>query len=258
MLYKTLLVKETSDSMTLTLNRMDHQNSINIALLNEINFALDAAEEKLSCRVVILEGQEGLFCTGMDFKEMYPLLEDPEKIRAWTTLYMSTLKRFTITSKIIISKVNGKVIAGGMGLVAASDFVIATPNSTFKLTEALWGLMPAMVAPFLIRRVGTHQAYKMALTCQTMTATQASELHLIDELNDQPDETINQLLQRFIRLDNHIVQELKVYFKKMWIITESMEKTAIDTTTHFLMIPEVKKKIQNFVEHHQLPWEKNQ
>jgi polyketide biosynthesis enoyl-CoA hydratase PksH len=253
--FQTLIVKDAVDSITIKLNRLDQQNSINMQMLNEIHIVLDSAEQRPECHMVVLEGNTDIFCAGMDFKEMSSFMLDPTQIHAWTAHYMATLKRLASIPKIIVTKVEGKVIAGGVGLVAASDYVIVTDTATFKLTEALWGLLPAMVAPYLVRRIGPHQAYSMALTCKTLIAEEAYRIHLADELNDKPEESIAKLLQRFSRLEDVTIRELKSYFRKMWIVNDNMDSMAIDTTTRLLLKPNVQAKIRNFIEHHKLPWE---
>lgn len=254
MAFQTLIVKDTPDYFTLTLNRLDQQNSISMEMLDEIHIILDQAEKLPHCRMIVLQGTPDIFCSGMDLKEMSSRLDDPAKIHAWTAHYMATLKRLATSPKIIVAKIEGKVIAGGVGLAAASDHVVVTDTATFKLTEALWGLLPAMVLPFLIRRIGPQQAYNMALTGRTMNAQQAYAVQLADELNDKPEEYIADFLQRIKRVDEATIKEMKLYFRKMWIVNDNMESTAIDTTTRLLLKTQVQTKIRNFIDNHKLPW----
>ena len=90
-----------------------------------------------------------------------------------TQMYMDTLRRITLFSKVVISCVDGQVLAGGVGLVACSDLVIATSKAEFGLSEALWGLLPAMVLPYLIRKVGVQKAYFMTLTTIRISVEEA-------------------------------------------------------------------------------------
>ncbi len=256
---ETLSLKETNDCITLTLNRVQQKNAINSMMLQELNRILDYAEEKKHCRLIILEGQEGFFCTGMDFQELtkkFPT-SDSAGFHHWTSQYMATLKRFATTSKVIVASVDGAVIAGGVGLAAASDLVIATKRSSFKLSEALWGLLPSMVAPYLIRRIGFQKTYALSLTCQTVEAQEAHSFHLIDVLTDNPHEAIQEILRRVSRLEITTVSNLKAYFRKLWIINESMENAAVDMTTTLLSDPIAQAKIMDFIERGRssLPWE---
>jgi polyketide biosynthesis enoyl-CoA hydratase PksH len=168
---------------------------------------------------------------------------------------MEMLKRLTLIPKVIISKVDGKVIAGGIGLAAASDLVIATPRSQFSLSEALWGLLPCSVIPYLIRRVGYQPAYKMTLTTLPISAIDAYRIHLVDELTDTPDDSIRKLKPRLIRLSDTTILTMKQYFRKMWLITEAMEDVAVSEFSKLISQPTVRENIRNFVEYGQFPWE---
>lgn len=255
--FQTLIVKEANNSVTLTINRLQNQNSIDSILLEEINQVLDDIEKKPDCRVVILEGQAGIFCTGMDFNEIseLSLVGNEEEINLWAFRYQNTLKRFASISKVMVAKIDGKVLAGGMGLAAACDLVIASKQATFCLPETLWGLLPAMIAPYLIRRIGFQKTYAMALTSYTIPANEALAMHLIDELSENLEESLQRLQKRLIRLEESTVTNLKIYFKKMWILSEEMEDLALKEIKHLMLDPTIQTNIRNFVMHHQLPWE---
>ncbi len=248
--FETILVKEEPRSITITLNRLERKNSINQTLLHEISQVIDHAEQIETCRAVILEGQNGLFCTGMDFNEAANggnLLDDQ---------YMTLIKRFTLMPKVVIAKLDGSVMAGGMGIVAACDLVVSTPRSTFSLPEALWGLLPANVLPFLIRRVGFQKAYVLTLTTSTIQATEAKSINLVDELSENIDEAIRKLMLRLVRLEDQTILDMKDYFRKMWLINEAMEQTAIQELARLINEPRIINNIKNFVDHHKFPWEK--
>lgn len=255
--YETLLVTETfKGCVTITLNRPTHRNTINAQLLKEFHQVLDQVEKNSTCRVLILSGQPGFFCTGMDFQEMSQAsFRSKEDAIRWASHYMSLLKRFALSSKIIIAHVEGEVTAGGVGLVAASDMVIAHTNSQFTLSEALWGLLPANVLPYLIRRVGFQKAYLMTLTTQKMLANEALACHLVDEVSDQPHELIRRHLLRLIRLDERTIYDLKTYFRKLWMIDETMEQAAIEELARLIQEPRIQSNIKNFVEQKKFPWE---
>src|ERR1051325_4364935 len=110
--FKTLIAKENAHSLTLTIHRPEQKNSISRQLLHEINLALDYALTKHTCRMIILEGHHDLFCSGLDYNDLITIGSAPEreKIHGWSKLYMGTLKRFTTIPKLILSKVEGKVI----------------------------------------------------------------------------------------------------------------------------------------------------
>jgi polyketide biosynthesis enoyl-CoA hydratase PksH len=216
----------------------------------------DRVEGDRSYRFIVLQGENNFFCTGMDFSEQvqrsqeHLLLEND-----FSAGYMNLLKRFTSTSKIIVSLLDGQVLAGGVGLVAASDIVISTSRTQFGLSEALWGLLPACVTPFLIRRVGFQKAYFMTLTTQNFTAAEAHQIGLVDELTNNLNDSLRRFTLRLNRVQEETIKDLKAYFRKMWIVTEAMENEAVAEINRLIKKPQVQANIKNFVEHQQLPWE---
>ncbi|HEY3366502.1 MAG TPA: enoyl-CoA hydratase-related protein [Symbiobacteriaceae bacterium] len=254
MYYETLLVRKGDARITITLNLLAKRNSISNRLIKELNEVLDQAERDASCRMVILEGQKGVFCTGMDFEEVVSG-DKGAGGSGLTYRYMETLRRLSLIPKVVIARVEGQVMAGGVGLAAASDLVVASPESQFSLSEALWGLLPSMVIPYLIRRVGFQQAYSMTLTTLPVSAREALAVHLVDDVSENLDESIQRLSSRLVRLEEHTIANMKRYFRRMWMITEEMEQAAAAETTRLVASPVVQQNIANYVNHKLFPWE---
>lgn len=253
-----LNIKEIDQTLVLTIDRLANQNCLNLGVLDELHKALDQAEQNPNCILIILEGQPGFFCTGMDFHEIVSWQQDPDfqqKIHAWTSSYIQLLHRFTTIPKVIAAVVDGKAIGGGVGLAAACDYVIATENSQFRLTEVLWELLPAMVAPYLIRRIGFQKAYEMTLTARSVSAGEAQQLHLVDEISQNKEESLTEFTRRISRLKNSTIQNFKTYFKGLWVIDERMESNAIRETSGLLQQESVKKNIQEFIMYGRTPWQ---
>jgi len=222
-------------------------------MMQGLQDALDEAEADHECRVVVLAGQKHFFCTGMDFVESSQS-SVPTETHAGAE-YMALLKRLASCGKIVIANVDGAVLAGGMGLAAASDLVVATPESTFGLPEALWGLLPANVMPFLIRRVGFQPAYRLTLTTETISAAEAWRIGLVDTLTEKPDDEIRRALLRLGRLDEQTILDAKAYFKKMWLFDHAMEQDAVAELSRLMQTERVQINIRNYVEHQKFPWE---
>lgn len=253
--YKTIIVEDIPQGRSITLNRVENRNSINALLLEELHQELDQVEKNAAFKLIILKGQQGLFCTGMDFQEVVQNLSTIDTSSQFASSYQNLLKRFTTLPKIIISVVDGQVMAGGVGLVAASDLVIATSKSQFTLSEALWGLLPANVLPYLIRRIGFQKSYLMTLATQTMCASDALIFHLIDELSDEPEAILRKYILRFARLNEQTIRDIKNFFRKLWIVDEKMEQTAIQELTRLIKEPRIQNNIKQFVESGKFPWE---
>lgn len=258
--YRTILVNETPGIVTVTINRLEKRNSINLEFLKELNQALDKAERDPACKMVVLQGQQGFFCTGMDFEAALDMEgecagNDPSMRSLPGFQYIETIRRLTSIPKIVLARVDGQAMAGGIGLVAGSDLAISTPRSQFSLSEALWGLLPAMVLPYLIRRVGYQVAYRMTITTLPMSPPEALAVHLVDEVCEDPDIRIRQWWQRIKRLEIGTLGAIKQYFQKMWIITDQMEELAVLETSRRMADAGVRSNIRNFIDQGKFPWE---
>jgi polyketide biosynthesis enoyl-CoA hydratase PksH len=256
MQFATIILQEAPRQLIVTISRPHRGNSINSTLIHELGSALDLAERLPECRTVVIEGAPGLFCTGLDFQEAATNseVETTETVRI--SEYMLLLKRFTLSSKVIVCRLDGKVIAGGVGLVAASDIVLSTERTELSLSEALWGLLPCCVIPFLIRRVGFQKAYLMTLTTKPISAREAHAIHLVDELTDHLDEALRKLTLRLNLLDDKIIVDMKRYFQKMGGITPEIEQAATTEFARLAAQPHVHQNIANYVTRGVFPWER--
>ncbi|MCT7356887.1 enoyl-CoA hydratase-related protein [Streptomyces sp. 15-116A] len=214
----------------------------------ELRGALDAAETDQDCRAVVLAGRPGVFCTGMDLRGA---LDDDHAPQEFAAL----LRRLTLVPRVVVAEVDGQVSGGGVGLVAAADLVHATPRSSFGLPEALWGLLPCVVLPYLARRIGPGRATTMALTTRPLDAAEACARGLVDEVGDQPDAWLAQLLVRLERIDARTLDAAKRYAAELWPVTEETGRLAARAFERLLTGPVARERLTGFVTTGRLPWE---
>jgi len=250
--FKTLRVNVESGVVSAMIDRKENRNSINRLLINELTQLLDVIERQSEIKILVISGGNGVFCTGMDFDEAVAT-SSPSKENF--SEYMTLLKRFTTTSKVLVAKIEGQVLAGGVGVAAACDLVLATPESQLCLSELLWGLVPAMVMPFLIRRIGPQAAYRMALTTETLSAEEAGRLGLVDIVDLDLNAALKRISRRLLRLDSGAVENLKLFVREMWIISEPMEELAVSESFRIGSSPLVRQNLERFIRHKQFPWE---
>jgi polyketide biosynthesis enoyl-CoA hydratase PksH len=243
---RTLSVRRAGKLATLTLDRPDAHNAIDRTMLNELHAVLDAVEADPGIRALVIEGKPGLFCTGLDF--MAPSNSGGE-IEESARLYFRALRRFTTIPKFIITRIEGRVQAGGVGLVAASDFALASPDATFRLPEVLIGMIPANVLPFLVRRTGTHKAYLLSLTADQLDATRAREIGLIDEVSPALDTAQRRLLIRMDRIPEKTIASLKQYMALMFPLGSDVEDLAVAQVAGLLRDPASATRVRELMHH---------
>ena len=258
MTYETIQVDEQEDVLSITIDRLADNNTINSTLINELLEVIEDADDLI--KVIIVQGKDGVFCTGMDFKQFVGEQGNFSKASAheFSSQYMQLLSTFATTNKIIVAKLDGKVLAGGTGLVAAADIVYSSPRTTFSLSESLWGLLPANVMPYLIRRAGFQMAYRMTITTETINAQTAQECHLVNEILEHIDEQLAAKLIRIRRLQSETIADLKAYFNSLNGVTEDNQKLAINTLAELIINPRVQENLGNFVKHELFPGANNE
>jgi polyketide biosynthesis enoyl-CoA hydratase PksH len=256
MAYETIHVATLEQSLRITLNRPSQQNALTDLMLKELHAALDLAERSPACRLVVIQGSNCVFCTGMDIEEA-TASEQRGDSTPRSSHFFNLLRRFTVTPRVVVSLVDGRATGGGVGLAAASDFVFATERAQFGLPEALWGLLPCSVAPFFLRRVGFQLPYSMTLSTLPVNAQRAERLGLIDEICGDPNIPLQRLAARVTKLNESTIAAVKRYFSQLYPITEKVEAEALSEFDRLFSSPSVQQAFAKFTGiHRSWPWER--
>jgi methylglutaconyl-CoA hydratase len=136
-------------------------------------------------RAVVLTGAGSAFCAGMDLSEMSAASREENAWEIWqedAVLYRDLVEKMLRFPKPIIAAVNGPAMAGGLGLVLASDLAIATSRASFGLPEPRRGLVAGIVSPLLVFRIGAARAAQMLLTARVFDATAALYMGVFQEI----------------------------------------------------------------------------
>lgn len=178
-----LQVEQRGAATWLWLNRPEVRNALNDGILDGIAGALDGLQKDPACRVVVLAGRGQAFCAGGDLSRMEKgATLTKARSRKEAARFAGLLYRLHTCPKPIVARVHGAAFAGGMGLVAAADLVVAAEEAEFCLPEVRIGLVPAMISPYIVRALGEQQARRYVLTGERLSATEAHRLGLVHEL----------------------------------------------------------------------------
>ncbi len=183
----------------LWLNRPQVRNALDEALTTALGAALTKLAKDAGTRAVVLAGRGQAFCAGGDLSRMEKAARFTQaKARKDAARFAKLLYAIHTFPKPVIARVHGPAFAGGMGLVAASDLVVASDSAEFCLPETRIGLVPAMISPYLVRAMGEQQARRFMLTGERMSARDALRLGFAHECvaHDALDETIARLGER--------------------------------------------------------------
>lgn len=235
------------------LDSSDEDNIINRDFLLEFDKALDSSNENV--RVVIIRSNKKTFCSGMDFK--YVVDKKKESYKEFADFYQRILLRIRNNTYPVISLITGDVTAGGLGIVAASDIVIATDNTGFMLSEALFGLSPSVIMPFLIERMGIKKARFLSLTAKKIGADEALRIGLVDDVTSLSgiDKTLQNYIKRILSLNPQALKKVKEYTDILSVLSfEERLKVASENLSDTLNDNTLINSIKEFMEGSPLPW----
>ncbi|MGB1287474.1 MAG: enoyl-CoA hydratase/isomerase family protein [Aggregatilineales bacterium] len=174
--FETLLVKIDAMTAYVTLNRPETRNAMNYKMVTELYDLFTMLKDNQDIRAVVLSGADGTFCSGGDIKEMRA---NPVPARESGGNLDAMLRACNQASQVVIARVEGAAMGGGLGLLCVSDVAIASEDTKFALPEVRLGVAPAFISPFVLQRMGLTRARELMLTGRRFTGTQAYEYGLI-------------------------------------------------------------------------------
>ena len=185
MTYCTLIVSEENGVLSVTLNRPDVHNAFNDELIAEAIGVFGAINAKTPLRAVVLRSDGANFCAGADLNWMSRMVSytREENIRDSSQL----AKMYALINECpvpVVGRVQGAAIGGGVGLVAVCDIAIAMRSSKFGLSEVKLGILPAVISPYVIAKIGESHARALFLTGERFDAERALRIGLVHRLAD--------------------------------------------------------------------------
>ena len=182
MQYATLEVAFSERVATITLNRPEVRNAFNEAMIAELTDAFEQFDTREDVRAIVLAANGAAFCAGADLNWMKKMasFSDAEN-HADARRLADMLAAVYRCSKPVIARVSGDAYAGGVGLVAASDIVVAAEGARFCLSEARLGLIAATIAPYVVRALGERASRRYFTTAEQFDCTTALRLGLVHE-----------------------------------------------------------------------------
>lgn len=259
MSYRTIQVRWQAPICFIQFDRLEANNTINDCLIAECHAVLSACVDRPAgatpITVVVLEGAPEVFCSGADFQAMHAALAagthgdwGPESLYdLWLQLATGPF--------VTVAHVRGKVNAGGMGFVAASDIVLADQTTQFSLSELLFGLFPACVLPFLIRRIGFQRAHYLTLMTRPFSVQEAHAWGLVDDYEADSASLLRKHLLRLRRLAGPSIGRYKRYMHALTDLVQQARPLALAANREMFSDPDTLRGIVRFVEKGKFPWE---
>ena len=192
-------------------------NSFPSHLLAELTQVFNQLNEQENVHVIILKSEgEKAFCAGASFDELLAV-DTIEKGTTFFSGFANVINAMRTSQKIIIGRIHGKTVGGGVGLAAACDYTFATQAASIKLSELAIGIGPFVIEPAVSRKIGVPAMSEMTLEAETWkTASWAHHQKLFTQLFDTIEEMDQALFQFVKTLSSYNPQGLQEMKKVMW------------------------------------------
>lgn len=167
----------------ITLSRPEKRNAFNRELAQRITEAFQEAARDTAVRGVLLQAEGPAFCAGADLAYLQSLQNYSAEENLHDSRTIAAMYKVVYTlPKPVACAVQGPALAGGAGLASVCDYVVAAPEATFGYTEVRIGFIPAIVSYFLVRRIGRAKAAPLLLSGRIITAPEALDLGIVQEV----------------------------------------------------------------------------
>jgi methylglutaconyl-CoA hydratase len=206
----------------LTLNRAEVRNALNDRFLEELAAWAEGFRERAeqgSIRGVVLRGAGKVFCAGADVTWMSKTVRFTEQENIRDATAMS--RTFALLNELpvpLIGRVHGAALGGGSGLAAVCDIVVAEEQAVFGFTEVKLGIVPAVISPFVLPKIGRSAARELFLTGARFTAQRAKEIGLVHSVvpMSQIDETVESYVREILTAGPEAVATAKSLIAQVW------------------------------------------
>jgi len=236
-----------------TLNRPEVRNAFNEGLISELQDVFTKLSEDDHCRVIVLQANGKSFCAGADLNWMKSMTNFT-KVENIADSRKMALMLNTIYScpKPVIAKVQGDAYAGGVGLASVCDILIASTQVRFCISEAKLGLLPATIAPYVIRALGEQASRRYFVTAEVFTAAHGKEIGFVHELVDPDalDSKVDEVCQAILNNGSMAVMACKKIVRDIsqQAITASLLEDTVERIATIRTSDEAQARMKAFLE----------
>ncbi|TDJ04981.1 MAG: enoyl-CoA hydratase/isomerase family protein [Deltaproteobacteria bacterium] len=209
---------DSSGVVLLTLNRPKARNALNPELIEELTKTFQELDLNDDVRLIVLTGAGDVFCAGADLKDWKDSKNLSKSQNFESSLRLASMfKTINDCQKPVIAKVNGHAIGGGVGLLAVCDYVIASSKAKIGMPEVHLGLIPAVISPYVIAKIGETNARAYFLSGIIFFAEKAETLGLVHDVihPDKLGAETSQVVKQFLKAGPVALREAKILIKNL-------------------------------------------
>lgn len=256
--FTSILAEADKGYARVTLNRPDRRNAFDACMVEELCEVFTALGQDHSVRAIVLTGRGPTFCAGVDLRWMRAdrSVSTPEA-RQDAERLLAMFRTIDDCPCPVIGCVQGAVYGGGIGLIAACDIAVAVASATFAFSEVRLGLVPAVIAPFVLVKVGNSFVRRFCLTGEPFSASTAQDSGLIHDVVEPAalDAHVASLAEQITHLAPQAVRDTKALFRRLHHLSqEERWKTCVEGNVRARLSPEAQEGIRAFRERRTPNW----
>jgi methylglutaconyl-CoA hydratase len=243
-----------------TMNRPEVFNAFNEAMIAELGQAFEQLSADPAVRLIVLAGSGKAFSAGADLQWMKRAAEATQAANLEDARrFAAMLQRIAECPKPTLARVQGLALGGGVGLAAACDIALATPDAKFAVSEARFGILPAVIGPYVINAVGPRQARRLALTASRIPASEALALGLVQEVVEDIDAALERWIAELLLNGPGALGEIKALFAQLEVgpITPAVRELTAQTIARVRMGDEAREGFAAFLAKRPAAWVPN-
>ncbi len=243
----------------ITMSRADVFNAFDEDMITELDNAFGQLAVDDGVRAIVLAGDGKHFSAGADLKWMQ---RASEATREWNLAdarrFAAMLSKIDSCPKPTLARVQGAALGGGTGLVCACDIAIGADNASFSASEAKFGIIPAVIGPYLINAVGKRQARRLALTTTRIRAAEAHALGLLQQVAslEELDSTVDATLGELLNGGPNAQREIKALFAQLEVgpVSEEVRELTAQTISRVRGTDEAREGFAAFLGKRAAKW----
>jgi methylglutaconyl-CoA hydratase len=240
------------------MNRPDLRNAFDGLMITELRRVLFDLRSVDAVRVVVLGGRGPAFCAGADLQWMKAMAsftreENLREAQALADLFFTVYE----SPKPIVARVHGAALGGGAGLVAASDIPVAALGTQFGFTEVRLGILPAVISPYVIGKIGEAAARELFLTGERFEAVRAVEIGLIRSAvpEDDLDAAVEGRVKELLQAGPRAIAEAKALIREVaWRRVEDVQRYTVERIAEIRTTTEGQEGMRAFLEKRKPYW----
>jgi methylglutaconyl-CoA hydratase len=258
--YQTLSLTTRAPGVAqITMSRPAVFNAFDEAMIGELDAAFAQVIADDSVRVIVLAGEGRHFSAGADLQWMQ---RASTASREWNLQdarrFAGMLWRIASSPKPVVARIQGAALGGGVGLACTCDVAVAADNASFSVSEAKFGILPAVIGPYVTNAVGKRQALRLALTTSRIGAAEALAMGLVHQVTtlDGLDAAVDVAVKDLLAGGPNAQREIKALFAQLEVgpITEEVRELTAQTISRVRGTDEAREGFDAFLTKRSANW----